>query len=106
MIAAFGGGIWDSLAPHLRVMLQTRWSAEARLVVRVEFRRALALRSEIRRAGGRTTSSGSVYSSLHGGPSETQRARLQPRGSGRRRCPSVLGSASPSVARPPVRPAL
>jgi len=35
----------------LRVMLQTRWSAEAWSVVRVEFRRALALRSEIRRAG-------------------------------------------------------
>jgi hypothetical protein len=35
----------------LRVMLQTRWSAEAWLVVRVELRRALALRSEIRRAG-------------------------------------------------------
>jgi len=34
----------------LRVMLQTRWSAEAWLIVRVEFRRALALRSEIRRA--------------------------------------------------------
>ena len=35
----------------LRVMLQTRWSVEAWSVVRVEFRRALALRSEIRRAG-------------------------------------------------------
>jgi len=35
----------------LRVMLHTRWSAEARLVVRVKFRRALALRSEIRRSG-------------------------------------------------------
>ena len=34
-----------------RVTLQTRWSAEAWLVVRVEFRRALAVRSEIRRAG-------------------------------------------------------
>jgi hypothetical protein len=32
-------------------MLHTRWSAEEWLVVRVEFRRALALRSEIRRAG-------------------------------------------------------
>jgi hypothetical protein len=35
----------------LRVMLQTRWSAEAWSVVRVEFRRALALRCEIRCAG-------------------------------------------------------
>jgi len=35
----------------LRVMLHTRWSAEAWLIVRVEFRRALTLRSEIRRAG-------------------------------------------------------
>jgi hypothetical protein len=34
----------------MRVMLPTRWSAEAWAVVRVEFRRALALRSEIRRA--------------------------------------------------------
>jgi hypothetical protein len=35
----------------LRVMLRTRWSAEAWSVIRIEFRRALALRSEIRRAG-------------------------------------------------------
>jgi hypothetical protein len=35
----------------LRVMLQTRWSAEAWSQVRVEFRKALALRSQIRRAG-------------------------------------------------------
>jgi hypothetical protein len=32
-------------------MLHERWSAEAWSVVRVEFRRALALRSQIRRAG-------------------------------------------------------
>jgi hypothetical protein len=32
-------------------MLQTRWSTEAWSQVRVEFRRALALRSQIRRAG-------------------------------------------------------
>jgi hypothetical protein len=35
----------------LRVMLHTRWSAEQWSLVRVEFRKALALRSEIRRAG-------------------------------------------------------
>jgi hypothetical protein len=35
-------------------MLQTRWSAEAWSQARVEFRRALALRSEIRRAGWST----------------------------------------------------
>jgi len=35
----------------LRVMLQTRWSAEACAQVRFEFRRAVALRSEIGRAG-------------------------------------------------------
>jgi len=35
----------------LRVMLHTRWSAEAWSVVRVEFRRALSLRSETQRAG-------------------------------------------------------
>ena len=35
----------------LRAMLHTRWSAEAWSQVKVEFRRALALRSEIRRAG-------------------------------------------------------
>jgi hypothetical protein len=34
----------------LRVMLHTRWSAEARAQVRVEFSKALALRSEIRHA--------------------------------------------------------
>jgi hypothetical protein len=32
-------------------MLHTRWSAVTWAVVRVEFRKALALRSEIRRAG-------------------------------------------------------
>jgi hypothetical protein len=32
-------------------MLQTRWSAEAWSEIRVEFTKALALRSEIRRGG-------------------------------------------------------
>src|SRR5262249_4974301 len=41
---------WLRINRVLRVMLQTRWSAEAWSQVRVEFRRALALRSEIRRA--------------------------------------------------------
>jgi hypothetical protein len=36
----------------LRVMLHTRRNAEAWSVVRVEFSRAFALRSEIRRPGG------------------------------------------------------
>jgi hypothetical protein len=40
---------WLRINRVLRVMLRTRWSAEAWLIVRVEFRRAL--RSEIRRAG-------------------------------------------------------
>jgi hypothetical protein len=40
---------WLRINRVLRVMLHTRWSAEAK--ARVEFRRALALRSEIRRAG-------------------------------------------------------
>jgi hypothetical protein len=42
---------WLRINRVLRVMLQTRWRAEAWSVVCVEFRRALALRSEIRRAG-------------------------------------------------------
>jgi hypothetical protein len=42
---------WLRINRVLRVMLQTRWSAEAWAQVRVEFKRALALRSEIRRAG-------------------------------------------------------
>jgi len=42
---------WLRINRVLCVMLQTRWSAEAWLVVRVEFKRALALKSEIRRAG-------------------------------------------------------
>jgi hypothetical protein len=42
---------WLRINRALRVMLQTRWSAEAWSQVRVEFQRALALRSEIRRAG-------------------------------------------------------
>jgi hypothetical protein len=41
---------WLRINRVLRVMLQTRWSAEAWSHVRVEFKRALALRSEIRRA--------------------------------------------------------
>ena len=42
------------LAPHQprhASCSNTRWSAEAWSVVRVEFRRVVALRSEIRRAG-------------------------------------------------------
>jgi hypothetical protein len=45
---------WLRINRVLRVMLQTRWSAEAWAQVRGEFRRALALRSEIRRAGWST----------------------------------------------------
>ena len=42
---------WLRINRVLRVMLQTRWSAEAWSVVRLKFGRARALRSEIRRAG-------------------------------------------------------
>ena len=42
---------WLRINRVLRVMLHTRWSAEASSEVRVEFRKALALRTEIRRAG-------------------------------------------------------
>ena len=42
---------WLRINHVLRAMLHTRWSAEAWSQVRVEFRRALALRSEMRRAG-------------------------------------------------------
>ena len=42
---------WLRINRVLRVMLQMHWSAEAWSQVRVEFKRALALRSEIRRAG-------------------------------------------------------
>jgi hypothetical protein len=42
---------WLRITRVLRVMLRTRWSAEAWSVVRVEFKKAVALRSEIRRAG-------------------------------------------------------
>ena len=45
---------WLRINRVLRVMLHTHWSAEAWSQVRVEFKRALALRSEIRRAGGST----------------------------------------------------
>jgi hypothetical protein len=45
---------WLRINRVLRVMLHTHWSAEAWSVVRIEFRRALALRSEIRRAGWST----------------------------------------------------
>ena len=42
---------WLRINRVLRVMLHTHWSAEAWSQVRFEFRKALALRSEIRRAG-------------------------------------------------------
>ncbi len=42
---------WLRINRVLRKMLHTHWSAEAWSQVRVEFRRALTLRSEIRRAG-------------------------------------------------------
>ena len=42
---------WLCINRVLRVMLHTRWSAEGWSLVRVAFRRALALRSEIRCAG-------------------------------------------------------
>jgi hypothetical protein len=42
---------WLRINRVLRMMLHTRWSAEAWSRVRVEFRKAVALRSEIRRAG-------------------------------------------------------
>ena len=48
------GSLWHSwlrINRVLRVMLHMRWSAEAWAEVRVEFRKALALRSQIRRAG-------------------------------------------------------
>jgi hypothetical protein len=45
---------WLRIHRVLRVMLHTRWSAEAWSLVRIEFRKALALRSEIRRAGSFT----------------------------------------------------
>jgi hypothetical protein len=41
---------WLRINRVLRVMLHTRWSAEAWAPARVEFRKALALRSEIRPA--------------------------------------------------------
>src|SRR2546427_3575325 len=42
---------WLRINRVLRVMLHTRWSAEAWSQVRVEFRKAVALRSKIRRVG-------------------------------------------------------
>jgi hypothetical protein len=46
---------WLRINRVMRVMLQTRWSAKAWLVVRVEFRLALALRSESGALGGSTS---------------------------------------------------
>jgi len=42
---------WLRIIRVLRVMLQTRWSTEAWPQVKAEFKKALALRSQIRRAG-------------------------------------------------------
>jgi hypothetical protein len=41
---------WLRINRVLRVMLQTRWSAEAWAEVRIQFKKALALRSQIQRA--------------------------------------------------------
>jgi len=45
------GHPWLRINRVLGAMLHERWSAEAWAEVRVEFRKALALRSQIRRAG-------------------------------------------------------
>ena len=45
------GHPWLRINRVRRVMLQTRWSAEAWPKVKAEFKKALALRSQIRRAG-------------------------------------------------------
>ncbi len=42
---------WLRINRGLRVMLHTQWSVEAWAQVRIEFKQALALRSEIRRDG-------------------------------------------------------
>jgi hypothetical protein len=42
---------WLRINRVLRVMLHTRWSAEAWAKVRAEFEGALALRSQVRSAG-------------------------------------------------------
>ena len=42
---------WLRINRVLRAMLRTRWSAEAWSIVRVEFKKALAPQSEIRRGG-------------------------------------------------------
>jgi hypothetical protein len=55
--------LWLRINRVLRVMLQTRWHAEAWAQVRVEFRKALAQRSEgaaTWTAASRATASGSA----------------------------------------------
>jgi len=42
---------WLRINRVLRTMLHTRWNTEQWSVIQVEFRKALAVRSEIRRAG-------------------------------------------------------
>jgi len=42
---------WLRINRVLRAMLHTHWSAETWAEVRVEFKKALALKSQIRRAG-------------------------------------------------------
>jgi len=42
---------WLRVALLIRMMLHTRWDAETWPLVRAEFKRALALRSRIARAG-------------------------------------------------------
>ena len=42
---------WLQINRVLRVMLHTHWSVEAWPQVKAEFKKALALRSQIRRAG-------------------------------------------------------
>jgi hypothetical protein len=46
---------WLRINRVLRVMLHTRWSAEAWSQVKTDFAKALALRSQIRHAGARAS---------------------------------------------------
>src|SRR5437899_8904707 len=89
-------------------MLHTRWSAEAWAQVRVEFRRALALRSEIRRAGwfNRSVARSRPKKGRESTPAVASPALIPMVREGQGRIRTELSELRALVLRPEVRPAV
>src|SRR2546428_5412711 len=89
---------WLRINRVLRVMLQTRWSAEAWSQVRVEFRKALALGARSDARGG-STSRRSRAGLLSSRVVEDARGARKPGEAKRRSQPSSSRKSSPATSR-------